>query len=164
MVTKVEYRIEQLTPTVRANLDRELYLISCGDGFTCLGFQVCQELCERYGEWLEKRGVIVGAPGGSVNPFVPGTASHYQRYRTICNEIRKYCEKHRVQCDVELEPQLTGLEGKRVEVTDCYGERRRFQVGKSSGCIPVHLELPNRCSKGGPRVTGAPFQEVRVIH
>jgi len=165
MTQTVQYRIEQITPSVRANLDRKLYLISAGDGgFSCLGFDVCQEKSEAYGEWLDKRGITIGNPFGPVNPFVPGTASHYQRYCTIISEIRKYCEKHRVRCDVDLEPQLIGLEGKRVEVTDRHGEVRRFQVGKSTGFIPIHLELPNRRSSGGPAVTGAPFAEVRVIY
>lgn len=40
-----------------------------------------------------------------------------------------------------LSPQLTGLEGWRVEVVDIHGERRRFIVGKSTGWRPCHLEI-----------------------
>ncbi|WP_157698714.1 hypothetical protein [Geobacter sp. DSM 9736] len=63
----------------------------------------------------------------------------------------------------ELTPQLIGLEGKRVEVVDCYGGKRRFWVGRSTGWIPCHLEIDTRRSSGGPAVTGAPFRSVRVF-
>jgi len=48
-----------------------------------------------------------------------------------------------------LTKQLIGLEGWRVQVTDHDGEVRRFQVGKSTGWRPCHLELVNRRSAGG---------------
>ena len=48
-----------------------------------------------------------------------------------------------------LSPQLIGLEGWRVEVTDSYGETRRFIVGKSTGWRPCHLEIKTRRSLGG---------------
>jgi hypothetical protein len=48
-----------------------------------------------------------------------------------------------------LSPQLTGLEGWRVEVVTTYGETRRFYVGMSTGWQPVHLEIARRDSSGG---------------
>lgn len=48
-----------------------------------------------------------------------------------------------------LSPQLTGLEGWRVEVETTYGERKRFIVGRSTGWIPCHIELKLRTSSGG---------------
>lgn len=48
-----------------------------------------------------------------------------------------------------LSPQLVGLEGHRVEAKTTYGETRRFIVGKSTGWVPIHLELANRRSSGG---------------
>ena len=74
-----------------------------------------------------------------------------------------YCQRNKLRCPVELTPELTGLEGKRVEVVDRYGERRRFIVGKSTGWLPIHLEIARRNSSGGPAVTGAPFQSVRIV-
>lgn len=64
----------------------------------------------------------------------------------------------------EVAPQLVGLEGRRVEVVDAYGETRRFTVGRSSGWMPCHLEIARRDSNGGPAVTGAPFKSVSVIN
>ena len=62
-----------------------------------------------------------------------------------------------------LTRQLVGLEGKRVEVIDKYGQRRRFIVGKSTGWLPIHLEIARRTSHGGGGVYGTPFKSVRVI-
>jgi hypothetical protein len=49
----------------------------------------------------------------------------------------------------DLSPQLVGLEGKRVEVTDIFGRSRRFWVGKSTGWKPCHLEIKTTRSMGG---------------
>lgn len=65
--------------------------------------------------------------------------------------------------EAELTPQLIGLEGKRVEVVDKHGKRRRFIVGKTTGWIPCHLEIARRNSAGGTPVLGAPFRSVTVI-
>ena len=43
-----------------------------------------------------------------------------------------------------LTPQLVGLEGKQVEVTEIDGSQRRFYVGKSTGWMPCHLEIDHR--------------------
>jgi hypothetical protein len=48
-----------------------------------------------------------------------------------------------------LSPQLTGLEGWRVEVETTYGETRRFIVGRSTGRVPCHLEVSRRSARGG---------------
>ncbi len=48
-----------------------------------------------------------------------------------------------------LSPQLTGLEGWRVEVETSYGDRRRFIVSRSTGWRPCHIEVPRRDSSGG---------------
>jgi hypothetical protein len=58
-------------------------------------------------------------------------------------------ERAIVRDNSDLTPQLTGLEGWRVEVVTDYGEKRRFIVGKSTGWKPIHLEIANRRSSGG---------------
>jgi hypothetical protein len=63
--------------------------------------------------------------------------------------------KDKLRDNSGLCPMLTGLEGWRVEVIDCYSDEegqsaaRRFIVGKSTGWRPCHLELHNRRSRGG---------------
>jgi hypothetical protein len=48
-----------------------------------------------------------------------------------------------------LSPQLVGLEGWRVEVTDDGGNKWRFIVGRSTGWRPCHLEISRRSVHGG---------------
>ena len=72
-------------------------------------------------------------------------------------------ERKEARSEAKLTPQLIGLEGARIEVVDCNDEKRRFKVGRSTGWLPIHLELHNRRSRGGPPVTGAPFKSVRII-
>lgn len=62
-----------------------------------------------------------------------------------------------------LTPQLTGLEGKRVEVVTTYGERRRFWVGRSTGWRPCHLEVKLRTSSGG-MAADREYLSVKVIY
>lgn len=51
-------------------------------------------------------------------------------------------------CDLSMD--LIGLEGHRVEVIDdVHSEPRRFIVGRSTGWIPVHLEIKTTRSMGG---------------
>ena len=73
-------------------------------------------------------------------------------------------EKAKLRSDGGLTPQLKGLEGWRVEVVDCYGERRRFIVGRSTGWSPCHIEVARRDSTGGPAVMGTPFKSVRGLY
>jgi hypothetical protein len=73
-------------------------------------------------------------------------------------------ERAKLRTDSNLTPQLTGLEGYRVEVVDSYGEKRRFIVGRSTGWAPCHSEISRRNSTGGPAVIGAPFQSVRRLY
>jgi hypothetical protein len=144
---------------VGINAEQELYVIPCGDGYSCLGFDV---LLTRYGaiaEWLRKEGL----QQDDLPPESRGSMRAYTAYRTLLNWAGAYCQRNKLRCPAELTPQLTGLEGKRVEVVDRHGERRRFLVGKSTGWLPIHLEIARRDSSGGPAVTGAPFQSVRIV-
>ena len=140
--------------SVTINEEQRLYVIPCGDGYTCLGFDVCRERSEAYAKWLE-------SPVGVKSQ--PGTIEAYEEYLRLIRLIEAQCQAKQTQCPVELTPELIGLENKRVEVVDCYGETRRFYVGKSTGFIPVHLEISKRNSSGGPAVMGSPFKSVRVV-
>lgn len=145
----------KVKPKVTTNQEQGLYVIPEGKGFTCLGFDRCLELIKAYAADL----------GLEVDPANTerGSMAAYQYWQLLGKAI---CERHNAtgqRSNAELTPQLIGLEGKRVEVVDCYGETRRFWVGKSIGVIPIHLEVDRRDSTGGGGVTGAPFKSVRVI-
>jgi hypothetical protein len=145
---------------VTINKDQELYVIPSGKGFTCLGFDVCLDRSRAYAEWLRTQGVP------AVNLILSperGTMKAYIWHQEMVESIRKLDRKGNDRCPCELTPQLIGLEGKRVEVVDCHGEKRRFIVGKSAGWIPCHLEIARRSSTGGCAVMGAPFRSVRII-
>ena len=122
---------------VTINTEQGLYVIPESGGYSCLGFDV---LIERFNRLAHEY--------GGIDPFPPaerGTLQGYARYAALLS-MASTADK-RFTC--ELSPQLTGLEGHRVEVTTKYGETRRFIVGKSSGWIPIHLEIKRRNSFGG---------------
>ena len=137
------------TPEITLNHEQQLYVIKTDYGYSCLGFDVCRDQTLAYAKWLGKTELPV--PYASIEA--------YQLYETLVDEIIATGKR----CDAELCPQLVGLEGKRVEVTDAYGKTRRFYVGKSTGSIPIHLEIARKNSSGGPAVMGSPFKSVRVI-
>lgn len=64
----------------------------------------------------------------------------------------------------DLRPELSGLEGWRVEATDSYGEVRRFYVGKSTGWKPIHLEVKTRRSMGGDACDRRGYTNVRPLY
>lgn len=134
------------------NTEQGLYVIAAGDGYSCYGFDV-----------LDRKARAVAAWSKVVPPSAePGTRGHFEQCNAILDHGAKYAAKTGTRCDAELTPQLVGLEGKRVEVVDCYDEKRRFRVGKSTGWMPCHLELGGR-SNGGPAVSGTPFKSIRRI-
>jgi hypothetical protein len=71
-------------------------------------------------------------------------------------------EKERARDMSGLCPQLKGLEGARVEVVDNDGTKRRFNVGRSTGWRPCHLEIHNARSIGGGAAMSS-YRSVRVI-
>lgn len=119
----------------------DLFCIPAGDGYTCLGFDVCMERTRRYAEELKRPDLMPKAPRG--------TLESYAEYSDASREARRQAERTGVKLNAELSPQLIGLEGWRVEVVTTYGETRRFIVGKSTGWIPCHLEIKHHDSHGG---------------
>ena len=144
---------------VTINAEQELYVIPAGHGYSCLGFDVCLERHKAVAAWLRSEGL----DADDLPPEARGTIRGYKAYRTLLDRAGAYCQRSGKRCPAELTTQLIGLEGKRVEVIDRHGECRRFQVGKSTGWMPCHLEIARRNSTGGPAVTGAPFQSVRIV-
>ena len=139
-------------PLQSVNYKAKLFNIPCGKGFTCLGFDVCMDRTLRLVHELGKEAAPV--------TIEYGTPRAYAEYERLCSICERLNQETGWRSKTELTPQLIGLEGRRVEVVDCYGETRRFYVGKSSGHIPCHLEIHNRRCHGGPAVMGTPFKSV----
>ena len=125
------------------NLEQGLYIIKCGTGYTCLGFDFAHNLAVKLAEWLKRPELAPTAP--------LGTAEHWSQYGDARDAANAYCVAHDVRCPVELDARLIGLERKRVEVTSPDGGKTRFWVGKSTGWMPCHLAISRRTSRsGGP--------------
>lgn len=128
------------------NANCKLYVLTCGQGFTSLGFDVAQQRMER----------LAAEMGETLPALEPGTEAHYLAYTNLY--ARAAASGKRFSC--ELSPQLIGLEGYRVEVITDYDETRRFIVGKSTGWMPCHLEIARRTSHGG----GAAERHYKSVH
>lgn len=127
------------------NKEQRLYVIKCGSGFTCNGFDFLNERAAALREWYFDQ-------ASQPIPQIParvGTKKHFEICMKIVSQVGRYCEHKRIKCPVELSPQLKGLEGRRVEVVTMYGEKRRFIVGRSTGWLSIHLEIPRANSHGG---------------
>lgn len=145
-----------MNSSVTLNHDQQLYVIPSGNGYSCLGFQVCEDRATALAAELLTLGI------STPFPLPSGTLARYQQYSEMMDTAREYNKRtgYRFQC--ELHPLLKGKEGKRVEVTSRDGSKRRFWVGKSTGWIPVHLEIARRTSTGGGAVYGD-FTAVTVV-
>ena len=161
---KHKHRAAPETPdeAVTVNAKGEVFVIPENygkrKGYSCLGFDVCRERTSRLALWL----VWMGSPAVAETKGERGSLESYEYYCELMAAAQHRCLEMNVRCNCELTPQLNGLEGKRVDVLDKYGERRRFIVGKSTGWMPIHLEIHNRRSLGGGSAMG-PYQEVRVL-
>lgn len=137
--------------------DRKLFVLSSSHGYSCLGFDVVKTRSEKLVAWLSANGV------GYDKSLSYGDEDAFEQYEELLRLAGDLCRSSGVVCDIELEPQLMGLEGSRVEVVDVYGDKRRFIVGKSLGWMPCHLEIKRRDSHGGCSVFGSPFKSVKVV-
>ena len=156
---RVRAALEPFKPAaVTIDAAQRLYVIPCGDGYTCLGFDVLMARHKAVTAWLRGEGL----EADDLPPEARGSMRAYTGYRGLMDRAAAYCQRAHKRCPAELTPQLLGLEGKRVEVVDTYGHRRRFRVGKSTGWMPCHLEITRR-NIGGPAIMGAPFQSVREL-
>ena len=139
---------------IRINREQRLFVLPAGDsGFSCLGFEVCEERTRKLATELAVKPL----------PHRKGTRQAYEAYEQLVEVARQRNLATGWRSQSELAPELMGLEGKRVEIVDCWRQKRRFYVGKSTGFIPVHLEIARRNSTGGPAVMGAPFKSLRVV-
>lgn len=145
-----------LTPKAKVSFSpvpqySDLYVIENGGGFSCFGFENARKECNGIAKELGREDLMMPE-----NEF--GTLSGYARYELAIEAAR--ISGKRLSCG--LSPQLIGLEHKRVEVVTTYGEKRRFYVGKSTGFIPIHLEIKTKRSHGGGSAEQE-YKSVRVV-
>lgn len=135
------------------NGSARLYVMRCGAGFSCYGFDVLHAKACAVANWSKV-----------IPPLAdPGTRGHFEQCAAILDHGARYAEKTGTRCDAELTRELIGLERRRVEVTEPDGTRRRFWVGKSTGWMPCHLEIPTVRSSGGCAVYFPAGATVRVV-
>lgn len=141
-----------MTPKMTINENQRLYVMDCGAGYTCLGFDVLDRRARALALELDRHWC-----------HEIGTVEAYEAYHRLLDVADEKNKRTGWRSSSELTPQLVGLEGKRVEVLDAHGEKRRFIVGRSTGITPCHLEIKTRVSSGGMAVMGTPFKSVRVV-
>lgn len=135
------------------NEPARLYVMPCGGGFSCYGFDVLDRKARAVAAWAK-----VAPPLATI-----GTRGHFEQCAAILDHGARYAAETGTRCDAELTRELIGLERRRVEVTEPDGTRRRFWIGKSTGWIPCHLEIKTTRSTGGGRVYFPAGSRVRVI-
>jgi hypothetical protein len=135
------------------NREERLYVMPCGSGYSCYGFDVLDRKARAVADWC-----------GSLPPLAPkGTPEHFKECSEIMVDGAAHAAKTGKQCEAELVPELIGLEGRRVELTEPHGYKRRFYVGRSTGWLPCHLEITTRRSMGGAPVSFPKGSTVRVV-
>lgn len=145
---------------VTANKEQGIFWINRGKYTSGLGFDVMKK---RYDNLSNEIMMMKGTNIPILSSAESKTVKGYKKYQKLLDRAKKINKNSGERFIAELSPQLMGLEGKRVEVVDSSGEKRRFWVGKSTGFIPVHLEIHNTRSTGGGAVMGTPFKSVRVV-
>lgn len=138
--------------TVSINTEQELYVIDVGPGYTCQGFDNVLDEIERIVIELVGRGALPDTYLDNELAKVKAERGTMQAWDTLQNlrdRLKQVCDEQGERAVAGLSPQLTGLEGHRVEAITTYGETRRFIVGKSTGWMPCHLEVARRDSSGG---------------
>lgn len=137
---------------VSVNAEQEVYVIPNGGGYSCYGFDNTLDEIDRITTELVGRGVMGETDAATVVKLSQGMRGNLGVYQSLLNlrqRLKAVCEAQGDTAVCGLSPQLVGLEGYRVEVEDMHGETRRFIVGKSTGWLPIHLEIARRDSSGG---------------
>lgn len=143
-------------PLSAVNVELGLYYLRAGNGCSSLGFDYADKQLRAVATWL-------GRPDLAPSTLVKGTEAHLAAYQATMAAGAEHHKQTGELCPDDLTPALVSLVGRRVEVTDQDGTRRRFWVGKSTGWMPVHLEIHNRRSTGGCAVYLPETSTVRVV-
>lgn len=140
--------------TVTINKEQKLYVIPCGKGYSCYGFEVLKNKLNKLAIEYKREDLIVKRVG---------TMKAYNNYLKVVKIAEKRFKTNGYRSNSDLIPEFIGNEGRKVEVVTSYGERQRYIIGKSSGFIPCHLEIKQRNSSGGSGVIGYPFKSIKFI-
>jgi hypothetical protein len=138
----------------RVDKKARLYVTTEGHGYSTRGWDNAHARATGVAAWLQRPDLAPTAP--------LGTEAHHAQCALAIDEGAQFSSNTGFRCPAGLTPQLTGLEGKRVEVIDADGGKRRFYVGKSTGWMPCHLEI-SRCTSHGGTAAYGPFTSVRVV-
>ena len=111
---------------MQINRTQRLYVLPCGNGFTCLGFDYAERRRLAVLQWI----------GKPAEPMRKGSKRHYDAYHNAMMEGLAHATNTGQRCPAELTPALVGLEGERVEVVTPSGNKSRFIVGRSTGWLP----------------------------
>jgi hypothetical protein len=149
------------------NEEQGVYVMPCGSGFSCYGFDVLDRKARAVLLWIveETNGRALTLQEREALPRgfpTPGTAEHFAACADVMDKGAKFNARTGKRCPAELVPALIGLEGARVEAT-VFGERVRFNVGRSTGWMPAHLQIHNARSHGGGALIADSVKDVRVI-
>ena len=153
------------------NASERLYLIEAGAGFTCYGFDVLDDKARSVATWIAYESSALSAAARlpymqaarawRAGPAI-GSPEHFAACAAVLAAGARFNAETGKRCDADLVPALIGLEGKRIEA-DYFGERVRFNVGRSTGWLPAHLRIHNRRSIGGEVLIADAVKNVRVI-
>ena len=143
--------------TVTVNESQGLFVVECGGGYSCLGFDAAQRKINAVSDWLAANGSYLRHES-----YERGSLEHYAAYQEAMRQGSDFAAKTGKQCNADLFPDFIGREGERVECT-MYGERVRFYIGKSTGWYPSHLALKRRNSSGGCSVCVRDISDVRFL-
>jgi len=127
---------------IKINHEQRLYVIECGKGYTCLGFDVLERWASR----------LANALGSYWDSSKPDSAQKYEAYTRLTDFAHTLFMKTGIPIQCELHPAFHGLLHKRVEILYEDGRKERFRVGQSTGWVPVYLKLHNSRSKGGEAI------------
>lgn len=152
---------------VAANHEQRLFVIPSFNGkgkiagYSCLGFQNCYDKTAAIVKWLNE---VTGSHFDLLEDTEEAKSSlkSYSYYQMLCNIATELNAATGIRCNAELTPQLIGLEGKIVEVEDNSGDVRKFKVGKSTGWMPIHLEVEKN-QNGGCGTWGTPYRKVTEL-
>ena len=140
-------------PLHSINHEQRLYVLPCGKGYTCLGFDYAEKRRRHVLAWL----------GQDVIPVEVGTKEAFTAYEAAMSAGRQRNATTGEKCPAGLIPELDIYVGWRVEVQSTDGTKRRFNVSRSTGWMPCNIEVYNRRSLGGPSAYLAPGDKVIPI-